>query len=203
MAHEKPLRAWLHLWHCYKNPFNLLLTALAAPSWLTQVAKATVVIGAMVVLSTVIRFVQEGRSSRAAASLKAPISNTAAMLGGLPGPSVYAQAVPPTAANATTPPRIELPLRELVVARLRPFAHRVLCRRAAVAEAPEAASGMNGPMLAINSRSSLLRSTVAVEVLDAIGQRFGRPASCASSRSHAIRVALITSTSQILGSLNN
>ena len=25
VAHEKPLPWWLHLWHCYKNPFNLLL----------------------------------------------------------------------------------------------------------------------------------------------------------------------------------
>jgi len=29
VAHEKPLPWWLHLWHCYKNPFNLLLTVLA------------------------------------------------------------------------------------------------------------------------------------------------------------------------------
>src|SRR5450432_3569501 len=29
VAHEKPLSWWLHLWHCYQNPFNLLLTVLA------------------------------------------------------------------------------------------------------------------------------------------------------------------------------
>ena len=27
VEHEKPLPWWLHLWHCYRNPFNLLLTA--------------------------------------------------------------------------------------------------------------------------------------------------------------------------------
>lgn len=27
VEHEKPLPAWLHLWHCYQNPCNLLLTA--------------------------------------------------------------------------------------------------------------------------------------------------------------------------------
>jgi P-type Mg2+ transporter len=115
VAHEKPLPAWLHLWHCYQNPFNLLLTALAVLSWLTQDAKATIVIGAMVVLSTVIRFVQEGRSSRAAASLKAMVSNTATVLRGLPGPGAHAQAVAPAAADAASQPRIEVPLRELVV----------------------------------------------------------------------------------------
>ncbi len=62
VAHEKPLPPWLHLWHCYKNPFKLLLTALAAVSYLTQDAKATIVIGAMVLMSTVNRFVQDARA---------------------------------------------------------------------------------------------------------------------------------------------
>ncbi len=52
VEHEKPLPWWMHLWHCYKNPFNLLLTLLAAISYLTEDMKAAVVIGAMVVLST-------------------------------------------------------------------------------------------------------------------------------------------------------
>ncbi|GMR28353.1 hypothetical protein STENOSP10_25730 [Stenotrophomonas sepilia] len=30
--HEKPLPWWRHLWQCYRNPFNLLLTVLAAVS---------------------------------------------------------------------------------------------------------------------------------------------------------------------------
>ncbi len=115
VAHEKPLPAWLHLWHCYKNPFNLLLTALAALSWLTQDAKATIVIGAMVALSTVIRFVQEGRSNRAAASLKALVGNTATVLRGLPGSDGRARAAPPAPTPANPPHAIELPLRELVV----------------------------------------------------------------------------------------
>lgn len=32
IEHEQPLSRWVHLWHCYKNPFNLLLTLLAAVS---------------------------------------------------------------------------------------------------------------------------------------------------------------------------
>ena len=50
VAHEKPLPWWLHLWHCYQNPFNLLLTVLALVSYLTEDVKATIVIGAMVAL---------------------------------------------------------------------------------------------------------------------------------------------------------
>ncbi|KAG1080743.1 hypothetical protein G6F40_015758 [Rhizopus arrhizus] len=78
--HEKPLPWWRPHWQCYRNPFNLLLTVLAAVSWLTEDLKATIVIGAMVLLSTLIRFVQEGRSNRAAERLKALVGNTARVL---------------------------------------------------------------------------------------------------------------------------
>ena len=72
VAHEKPLPAWQHLWHCYRNPFNLLLTLLAVVSYLTEDEKATIVIASMVLLSTLLRFVQEGRSRRAAAAMHRP-----------------------------------------------------------------------------------------------------------------------------------
>lgn len=80
IQHEPPLPGWLHLWHCYLNPFNLLLSVLAVLSFFSGDAKATVVIGIMVVLSTVIRFVQEGRSHRAAESLRAMVSNKATVI---------------------------------------------------------------------------------------------------------------------------
>ncbi len=80
VEHEKPLPAWLHLWHCYLNPFNLLLTVLAGLSYLSADAKAAIIIGAMVGLSTAIRFVQEGRSHRAAEGLRALVSNTASVI---------------------------------------------------------------------------------------------------------------------------
>ncbi|MGB7480001.1 MAG: HAD-IC family P-type ATPase, partial [Burkholderiaceae bacterium] len=101
--HEKPLPWWRHLWHCYSNPFNLLLTLLALISWVTEDLTATLVIGTMVVLSTLLRFWQEGRSNRAADALKAMVSNTATVLrpadgSGAPG----------------APPRVELPIRLLV-----------------------------------------------------------------------------------------
>ena len=80
IEHEAPLPGWLHLWRCYLNPFNVLLTVLALLSTLSGDARATVVIGVMVALSTVIRFVQEGRSHRAADSLRAMVSNTATVI---------------------------------------------------------------------------------------------------------------------------
>ncbi|MCK6395276.1 magnesium-translocating P-type ATPase [Zoogloea sp.] len=80
VQHEQPMPAWLHLWHCYIDPFNLLLSALAAMSWYSGDVKATTVIGCMVVLSTLIRFVQERRSSHAADALKAMVGSRATVL---------------------------------------------------------------------------------------------------------------------------
>ena len=105
VAREAPLPWWLHLWHCYKNPFNLLLTVLAVVSYLSADAKATTVIGAMVGLSTLIRFVQEGRSHRAAESLKAMVSNNA---------TVIRRAAGTRPADLRGPPvRLEVPMRTL------------------------------------------------------------------------------------------
>ena len=80
IAQEPPLPGWLHLWRCYLNPFNVLLTMLAGLSFASNDVKAAAVIGVMVALSTVIRFVQEGRSHRAAESLRAMVSNKASVI---------------------------------------------------------------------------------------------------------------------------
>ena len=80
VEHEQPLSHWVHLWHCYKNPFNLLLTLLAGVSLATDDVQAAVVIGTMVVLSTVLRFWQEAKSNKAADALKAMVSNTATVM---------------------------------------------------------------------------------------------------------------------------
>jgi len=80
VEHEKPLSWWAHLWHCYNNPFSLLLTVLAAISYFTEDIKAATVISLMIVLSTVMRFAQESKSSQAAEKLKAMVSNTATVL---------------------------------------------------------------------------------------------------------------------------
>ncbi|KWR85476.1 magnesium-translocating P-type ATPase [Cupriavidus sp. IDO] len=114
--HEKPLPAWLHLWHSYRNPFNLLLTVLAVISYLTEDIKATLVIGTMVVLSTLIRFVQERRSNQAAEALKAMVSTTATVVR-----RDLAAAVSETSAqyfnvqlHSRPPAKMEVPLRDLV-----------------------------------------------------------------------------------------
>lgn len=96
VEHEQPLPWWVHLWHCYKNPFNLLLTLLAVISWLTEDMKAATVIFSMVVLSTLLRFWQEAKSNKAADALKAMVSNTATVL------------------RRDEAKRVELPIKQLV-----------------------------------------------------------------------------------------
>ncbi|RLM14764.1 magnesium-translocating P-type ATPase [Gibbsiella quercinecans] len=71
---------WQHLWHCYRNPFNLLLTALSMISYATEDLTAALVIALMVVISTLLNFIQEARSNRAADALKAMVSNTATVI---------------------------------------------------------------------------------------------------------------------------
>lgn len=100
VEHEQPLPWWTHLWHCYKNPFNLLLTLLVVISWLTEDLKAAIVIFSMVVLSTLLRFWQERKSNQAADALKAMVSNTA---------TVMRREVADNGAQ-----RLELPIKQLV-----------------------------------------------------------------------------------------
>ncbi|HET8731048.1 MAG TPA: magnesium-translocating P-type ATPase [Moraxellaceae bacterium] len=109
VQHDRPLPWWHHLWICYRNPFNILLTLLAVVSWLTEDATATVVIGTMVLVSTVLRFVQEGRSNRAADRLKEMVSNTATVLRRANDDGETGAAAPPHGAR-----REEVPIRELV-----------------------------------------------------------------------------------------
>ena len=96
---EKPLSWQRHLWHCYRNPFNLLLTLLALVSWATADMQATSVIATMVLISTALRFWQEGKSNRAADALKSMVSNTTTVL--RPGESGAAR-------------RVELAIQQLV-----------------------------------------------------------------------------------------
>ena len=80
VEHDRPMTWQRHLWQSYRNPFNILLTALAAISWATEDATTAIIIGSMVVISTLLCFVQEGRSNRAADRLKEMVSNTATVL---------------------------------------------------------------------------------------------------------------------------
>ena len=96
IEHDKPLVWYAHLWLCYRNPFNVLLTVLALVSAMTGDAQAALLIAIMVAMSTLLRFAQERRSSNAARALRAMVSTTAAVL--RPG----------------TPAPVETPLAELV-----------------------------------------------------------------------------------------
>ncbi|EJN31487.1 magnesium-translocating P-type ATPase [Pseudomonas sp. GM78] len=100
VEHEQPLPWWTHLWHCYRNPFNLLLTLLAVISWLTEDMKAAAVIFSMVVLSTLLRFWQESKANQAADALQAMVSNTATVLRRDP--------------ENNSAQRFEVPIRQLV-----------------------------------------------------------------------------------------
>ncbi len=117
VEHEKPMPWWLHLWLSYKNPFNLLLTVLAAVSWYTDDLKAATVIGTMVGLSTLIRFVQERRSNQAALALKELVSNKATVIRRDSFSAAAADAERdfeiPIPERLATSPR-ELPIKQLV-----------------------------------------------------------------------------------------
>ncbi len=116
ISQAKPLRWWRHLWHCYRTPFNLLLTLLAVISYLTRDMKATAVISLMVVLSTLIRFWQEAKSNRAADKLKEMVSNTATVI--RRDPVEYAMDDAERGFDVYLHPKgsrkIEIPIRQLV-----------------------------------------------------------------------------------------
>ena len=77
VAHEKPPHWFLQLLQAFNNPFIYILLGLAIVSFLTDDMQGTIVLTLMVVISGVLRFVQEFRSTQAAAKLKAMVSTTA------------------------------------------------------------------------------------------------------------------------------
>ena len=80
IAREKR-RTWLaRLWDNIKNPLVLLLVALGVISYLTGDMRATIVILTMVILGTVLRYVQESRADNAAEQLKAMVRTTTTAL---------------------------------------------------------------------------------------------------------------------------
>ncbi len=105
VAHEKPPTWYVELIRAFANPFNFLLTILAVVSGLTGDHEAMVVIGAMVVFSTGLRFVQEFRSNKAALALRALVrTNTSVERA---GDAFDAASMPVTR-------RREIPIDELV-----------------------------------------------------------------------------------------
>lgn len=74
---ETPLL--LELWQRLRNPLNGMLLALAGVSWALSDARSAIVIAAMVLLSVGLGFVQEHRSSAAAARLAQMVRVTASV----------------------------------------------------------------------------------------------------------------------------
>ena len=66
----------------FNNPFNYLISTLAVVSYLTDDLRAAILMAVMVVLSVLLTFVQELRSSRAAERLSAMVQTNATVLRG-------------------------------------------------------------------------------------------------------------------------
>ncbi|MGC8697697.1 MAG: magnesium-translocating P-type ATPase, partial [Halothiobacillus sp.] len=116
IGHEKPLPWWLHLWLAYRNPFNLLLSLLAGVSALTGDDTGALIIGFMVLFSTLLRFWQEMKANKAADALKAMVSNTATVLRrdiSTEAAPIFAQYYGVHLQTKTNPPQ-EIPLKDLV-----------------------------------------------------------------------------------------
>jgi P-type Mg2+ transporter len=102
VARERVPHWSLQLAASFKNPFILILSALAAISLIVEPdeLRGPVIIGVMIVISVVLRFSQEFRSARAAEALKAMVRTTATIL---------------RREHEDTPERPrEIPIRELV-----------------------------------------------------------------------------------------
>jgi Mg2+-importing ATPase len=87
VTHEKPPTWYQQLFHAFLTPFNGVLFAVSVVSLFTDVIfappddrsfKTIVVLSAMVLLSTLLRFWQEFRSNKAAEELKAMVRATTA-----------------------------------------------------------------------------------------------------------------------------
>ncbi|HUH89768.1 MAG TPA: magnesium-translocating P-type ATPase [Lysobacter sp.] len=80
VAQERTKSAAAQLLERIANPLNILLLLMAAVSLMTGGAEAAAIITLMVVLSVSLSFVQERRSNRAAAALRAMVHTTASVL---------------------------------------------------------------------------------------------------------------------------
>jgi Mg2+-importing ATPase len=89
VTHEKPPAWYVQLMHAFMNPFIAVLLGLAIVSFITDVVIATpedrsykeiVVLFTMIIISAILRFWQEYRSTLAAEALKAMVRTTAAVL---------------------------------------------------------------------------------------------------------------------------
>jgi Mg2+-importing ATPase len=79
VSRERRATVLQELWGRARNPLNALLVTLAIVSYFLGDARAAIVIVSMVILSVTTAFVQEHRSNKAAAKLRAMVHTTAAI----------------------------------------------------------------------------------------------------------------------------
>ena len=108
VAHEKQKSALRRLAELFATPLSILLLALALVNYGTGEVRGAIVIAAMVVLSSLLSFVQEFRSSKAAERLRAMVSTTATVT----RQTERDESVPmaPTGATSVLASRTEIPL---------------------------------------------------------------------------------------------
>src|SRR5689334_3240758 len=80
VAHERATPWPRMLLSNFRNPFILVLFVLGAVSYATGDLRGTAVVSVMVLVSVVMRFFQEFRSSRAAEALRAMVRTTATVM---------------------------------------------------------------------------------------------------------------------------
>jgi Mg2+-importing ATPase len=117
IAREKPPRWYVQLVLAFHNAFIWLLLVLAVVSLLTQDVKAAIVISAMVLVSGLLRFVQEFRSSQAAEKLCAMVNTRATVSRPHPRTEVPEET---RVAFGLRPPPAEPTLEEIPIADLVP-----------------------------------------------------------------------------------
>jgi Mg2+-importing ATPase len=77
---EQHITFFKRLWDNVRNPLVILLVILGLVSYITGDMRATIVIGVMVLLGIVLRFVQESRADKAAEDLQKMVSTTATVV---------------------------------------------------------------------------------------------------------------------------
>lgn len=102
IARQEKVPLALELWRKFRNPLNAMLLTLAGISWALSDVRSAIVIATMVMLSASLGFIQEHRSSAAAARLAQMVS-------------VKASARRADATGADADGYVELPLEDLVV----------------------------------------------------------------------------------------
>jgi Mg2+-importing ATPase len=104
VAGDRPVGTWHRLAQILANPLSLVLATLAAVSWATGSRQGALVIVAMVALSSLLAFVREHRSARAAESLRAMVHVKATLVR-----RIHAHAIPPG-----VPQTVAVPLLHVV-----------------------------------------------------------------------------------------